>query len=96
VIEGGGDDREELMLLLLLLLLLQQIAFWIGTHAIHSKACFLSLFKLLHHFNCRVKKEHVEAHCCPRHVSKLILLHHFLFVMHVYVVTFFLSCPCVS
>jgi hypothetical protein len=70
VIEGGGDDREEPMLLLLLLLLQQQITFWIGTHATHSKACFLSLFKLLHHFNCHVEKEHIQAHCCPQHVSK--------------------------
>jgi len=96
VIEGGGDDREEPMLLLLLLLLQQQITFWIGTHATHCKARLLFLFKLLCHFNYHVEKEHVQAHCCPWHVSNWILLHGFLFVMHVYVVTFFESCHCAS
>ncbi len=65
MIEGGGDDREEPMLLLPLLLLQQQITFSIGTHVTHFKASFLSLFKLLRHFNCHVEKEHIQAYCCP-------------------------------
>ncbi len=89
MIEGWGDDREKPMLLLLLLLLQQQITFSIGTHATHFKAYFFSLFKLLRHFNCHLEKEHIQAHCCPQHVSKLNFTSSLLFVMHVCVVTFF-------